>query len=68
MPHYTLIYWPDGEWLVGRLKERSDIFSQGKSLVELEENIKEALVLMEETDFLDLPPHYQVKELIVEAD
>jgi len=67
MAGYTLIYWQDGEWLVGRLRERPDVFSQGRSLPELEENIKEALALMEATDFLDLPPDYHVKELLVEA-
>jgi len=67
MPNYTLVYWLDGDWLVGRLRERPDVFSQGQTLQELEENIKEALSLMEETDFHDLPPNYQVKELIVET-
>jgi predicted RNase H-like HicB family nuclease len=67
MPKYTLVYWLDGDWLVGRLRERPDVFSQGRSLQELEENIKEALSLMEETDSLDLPPKYQVKELFVET-
>ncbi|MDD3582179.1 MAG: type II toxin-antitoxin system HicB family antitoxin [Desulfobacca sp.] len=67
MPRYTLVYWQDADWLVGRLRERPDVFSQGRSMPELEENIKEALSLMEETDFLDLPPNYQVKELLVET-
>jgi predicted RNase H-like HicB family nuclease len=67
MPNYTLVYWLDGDWLVGRLRERPDVFSQGRSLPELEENIKEALSLMEKTDFLDLPSNYQLKELVVEA-
>ena len=35
MAGYTLVYWQDGEWLVGRLRERPDVFSQGKSLAEL---------------------------------
>lgn len=67
MPRYTLVYWTDGEWLVGRLRERPEVFSQGRSLQELEENIKEALSLMEAMDFQDLPPTYQVKELLVET-
>lgn len=67
MPGYTLIYWQDGEWFVGRLRERPDVFSQGRSLPELEENIKEALALMEATDFQDLPPNHRVKELMVET-
>lgn len=67
MAGYTLVYWQDGEWFVGRLRERPDVFSQGKSLQDLEENIKEALALMETTDFQDLPPNYRVKELLVET-
>jgi predicted RNase H-like HicB family nuclease len=67
MPNYTLVYWLDGDWHVGRLRERPEVFSQGRTLRELEANIKEALSLMEETDLLDLPPDYQVKELVVET-
>ena len=67
MKKYTLIYWQDGKWLVGRLRERSDVFSQGKTLNELENNMQEALSLMEETDFENLPPGYQVKEMTVET-
>ena len=51
MAGYTLVYWQDGEWLVGRLRERPDVFSQGRSLQDLEANIKEALMLMEAADF-----------------
>jgi predicted RNase H-like HicB family nuclease len=51
MAGYTLVYWQDGEWLVGRWRERPDVFSLGRSLPDLEENIKEALALMETTDF-----------------
>jgi predicted RNase H-like HicB family nuclease len=51
MAGYTLVYWQDGEWLVGRLRERPDVISQGRSLPDLEENIKEALAFMEATDF-----------------
>jgi predicted RNase H-like HicB family nuclease len=67
MPGYTLVYWQDGEWLVGRLRERPDVFSQGKSLAELEDNIREALSLMVATDFHDLPPNYREKELLIET-
>ncbi|MBA7611526.1 hypothetical protein ES703_18752 [subsurface metagenome] len=40
--HFTLEYWIDEGWYVGKLQEVPGIFSQGKSLDELEENIKEA--------------------------
>jgi predicted RNase H-like HicB family nuclease len=67
MVGYTLVYWQDGDWLVGRLRERPDVFSQGKTLPDLEKNIKEALALMKDTDFHDLPPDYRVKELLLET-
>ncbi len=63
----TLLYWRDGDWFVGRLKERPDVFSQGKTIEELEENIKEALQLMEKTDMIDIPVPYQSKEIYLEA-
>ncbi|MFW6138421.1 MAG: type II toxin-antitoxin system HicB family antitoxin [Spirochaetota bacterium] len=43
---FTLEYWIDEGWYVGRLKEVPGVFSQGETLKELEENIKEAYHLM----------------------
>lgn len=63
----TLLYWQDGDFLVGRLRERADVFSQGKDLEELEENIREALALMEATDLEDMPEDCQAKEITFEA-
>ncbi len=39
---FTLEYWRDGDWYVGRLIKVPGIFSQGKTLVELHENIQDA--------------------------
>jgi len=46
--HFTLEYWVDEGWYVGRLKEVPGVFSQGESLEELEENIRDAYHLMTE--------------------
>jgi len=46
--YFTLEYWVDDGWYVGRLKEVPGIFSQGESLEELEENIQAAYQLMVE--------------------
>jgi len=46
--HFTLEYWIDDEWYVGRLKEVPSVFSQGETLEELEENIRDAYRLMTE--------------------
>jgi len=47
---FTLEYWRDGEWFVGRLKEVPGVFSQGKTLDELEENVREAYGLIIEEE------------------
>jgi predicted RNase H-like HicB family nuclease len=39
---FTLQYWIDEGWYVGRLKESPGVFSQGETLEELEENIRDA--------------------------
>ena len=49
--HFTLEYWVDEGWYVGRLKEVPGVFSQGESLEELEENIRDAYRLMAEERF-----------------
>ncbi len=47
---FTLEYWIDDGWYVGKLKEVPGIFSQGETLEELEENIRDAYSLMLEDD------------------
>lgn len=39
---FTLEYWRDDDWYVGQMREVPGVFSQGKTLSELEENIREA--------------------------
>lgn len=48
--NFTLEYWIDDKWYVGRLKEVPGVFSQGKTLKELEENVQDAFTLMIEDD------------------
>ncbi|MGH2414288.1 MAG: type II toxin-antitoxin system HicB family antitoxin [Microcystaceae cyanobacterium] len=55
----TLEYWMDEGWYIGKLKEVPGIFSQGESLDELEENIKDAYrLILEESS----APHPEIKE------
>lgn len=65
--HFTLEYWEDDGWHVGRLKEIPGVFSQGESLEKLENNIKEAYQLMMEDE--DSIPNVKVhkKEVAVEV-
>jgi len=44
--HFTMEYWLDDGWYVGRLKEVPGIFSQGETLEDLQKNIREAYHLM----------------------
>jgi predicted RNase H-like HicB family nuclease len=47
---FTLEYWEDEGWFVGRLTEIPGVFSQGESLDELKENIRDAYSLMIESE------------------
>ena len=60
---FTLEYWIDDDWFVGRLKEVPGVFSQGESLQELQENIKEAYNLMMSDEETGAPAGLEVKEL-----
>ncbi|MCC6394829.1 MAG: type II toxin-antitoxin system HicB family antitoxin [Bryobacterales bacterium] len=41
-----LEYWKDGRWYVGRLPQVPGVFSQGATIEELEENIRDAYRMM----------------------
>ena len=63
---FTLEYWRDEGWYVGRLKEVPGIFSQAESLKKLEENIREAYNLMMSTEvFPDVSVKHKEKDLVV---
>ena len=65
--NYTLEYWIDDNWYVGRLIEVPGIFSQGETLQELEENIKDAFMLMTgEYSWNAVHPGAQTKEIVLE--
>jgi predicted RNase H-like HicB family nuclease len=41
-----LDYWKDGRWFVGRLPQIPGVFSQGATLEELEDNVRDAYHMM----------------------
>jgi predicted RNase H-like HicB family nuclease len=43
---FTLEYWQDDGWFIGKLREIPGVFSQGKTLEELKENIIDAYRMM----------------------
>ena len=56
----SMIYWRGEKFWVGKLLEHPEIMTQGKTLEELEENIKDAYALM---TMEDVPDEHLVKEL-----
>jgi predicted RNase H-like HicB family nuclease len=64
---FTLEYWIDKGWYVGKLKEVPGIFSQGESLEELEENIRDAYSLMIEEETPIVRPGVKTKGIMVDV-
>ena len=58
---FTLVYWQDDNWFVGKLREIPGVFSQGKTLSELKENIIDAYRMMLEAE--SEPEHRNAKTL-----
>ncbi len=64
---FTVEYWKDDGWFVGKLKEVPGVFSQGETLKELQENIDDAYHVMLETAAVPTHPGAQTLELGVEV-
>ncbi len=65
---FTLEYWQDDSWFVGKLKEIPGVFSQGKTIEELKENIIDAYrMMLQESDVQDEHPDVKYIELGVEV-
>jgi len=64
---FSLEYWVDDNWYVGRLKEVPGVFSQGETIEELEENIKDAYHMMMEDEVIKPKRDVKVKEIGVEV-
>jgi predicted RNase H-like HicB family nuclease len=57
MKQFTLEYWKDESWYVGRLVEIPGVFSQGETLEELKSNIQDAYrMVMAAEDVSIIPP------------
>ena len=57
-----MVYWKGDKFWLGKILEHPEIMSQGETLEELEDNLKDAykLMLMDE-----VPSDYQLKEISV---
>jgi len=64
---FTLEYWQDDNWFVGKIREVPGVFSQGETLAELKENIADAYRMMLETEAEPAHVGAQTLELGVEV-
>ncbi len=65
---FTLEYWQDDNWFVGKLKEIPGVFSQGKTIEELKENIVDAYhMMLQESNVEEEHPDVKCIELGVEV-
>ena len=55
-----MIYWKGEKFWVGKLLEHPEIMTQGETIEELEENIKDAYLLI---TLDDVTKDHQIKEL-----
>ncbi len=65
MRQFTLEYWEDEGWFVGRLVEVPGVFSQGETLEELQENIRDAYRMVVESESPSFVPPSS-KKIIME--
>ena len=56
----TIVYWKSERFWLGKLLEHPEIMTQGETLEELEENLKDAY---REVVLEDVPEHYEMKEI-----
>ena len=56
----TLVYWKSKKFWLGKLLEHPEIMTQGRTLEELEQNIREAFMLMA---LDEVPKEYHIREV-----
>ncbi|MBF0520335.1 MAG: type II toxin-antitoxin system HicB family antitoxin [Nitrospirae bacterium] len=65
LANFTLQYWLDEGWYVGKLKEVPGVFSQGKTIEELEENIRDAYKCLIDVEQPPKNKNVLVREIMV---
>jgi len=58
----TLVYWKAEKYWLGKLLEHPEIMTQGETIEELEENIKDAYLLMAMDE---VPEEHKMKEIAI---
>jgi predicted RNase H-like HicB family nuclease len=62
MIRVNMVYWKEEQFWLGKLLEHPEVMTQGETIEELEENLRDAyrLLILD-----DVPADAQVKELVV---
>ena len=58
----NMIYWKGAKYWLGKLLEHPEVMTQGQTIEELEENIKDAYLLMAMDD---VPEDHDMKEIAI---
>jgi predicted RNase H-like HicB family nuclease len=58
----TMIYWKGEKFWLGKLLEYPEVMTQGETIEELEENIKDAYLLMAMDE---VPEEFHTKEIVI---
>ncbi len=53
--HLTIVYWKSDHFWLGKLLDHPEIMTQGETLEELEENLKDAYMCMVMEDVQEVP-------------
>jgi predicted RNase H-like HicB family nuclease len=58
----TMVYWKSEQFWLGKLLEHPEVITQGETIEELEENLRDAyrLLILD-----DVPADAQVKDLVI---
>ena len=62
MKKKNMIYWKGEKFWLGKLLDHPEVMTQGETLEELEENIKDAYLLMA---MEDVPEEYKLKDITI---
>jgi predicted RNase H-like HicB family nuclease len=58
----TMVYWKSDKFWLGKLIDYPEIMTQGESIEELEENLRDAYLMMV---MEDVPEGYEIKEISI---
>jgi len=62
MSKMTMLYWKGEKFWLGKLKEHPEIMSQGRTLRELQQNVRDAYMMMVMDD---VPDEYREKAITI---